>query len=42
VRAALAEWLPDYALPRLVRRVRALPLTPNGKIDRRALREMLG
>jgi len=42
VRAALAEWLPDYALPRLVRRVPALPLTANGKVDRRALREMLG
>jgi len=42
VRAALAEWLPEYALPRLVRRVPALPLTTNGKVDRRALRETLG
>jgi D-alanine--poly(phosphoribitol) ligase subunit 1 len=42
VRTALAEWLPDYALPRLVRRVPALPLTANGKVDRRALHEMLG
>src|SRR5262245_22171060 len=42
VRAALAESLPDYALPRLVRRVPALPLTSNGKVDRRALRETLG
>ena len=42
VRGALAEWLPDHALPRLVRRVAALPLTANGKLDRRALREMLG
>src|SRR5262249_56682923 len=42
VRAALAEWLPEYALPRLVRRVPALPLTANGKVDRRALRETLG
>src|SRR5262249_47456590 len=42
VRTALAEWLPDYALPRLVRRVAALPLTTNGKVDRRALRETLG
>jgi D-alanine--poly(phosphoribitol) ligase subunit 1 len=41
VRAALAESLPDYALPRLVRRVPALPLTSNGKVDRRALRETL-
>jgi D-alanine--poly(phosphoribitol) ligase subunit 1 len=42
IRTALAEWLPDYALPRLVRRVPALPLTTNGKVDRRALRETLG
>jgi D-alanine--poly(phosphoribitol) ligase subunit 1 len=42
VRAALAELLPEYALPRLVRRVPALPLTTNGKVDRRALRETLG
>jgi D-alanine--poly(phosphoribitol) ligase subunit 1 len=42
IRAALAEWLPDYALPRLVRRMPALPLTTNGKVDRRALRETLG
>ena len=42
VRTALAEWLPEYALPRLVRRVPALPLTANGKVDRRALRETLG
>ncbi len=41
VRAALAELLPEYALPRLVRRVPALPLTTNGKVDRRALRETL-
>jgi len=41
VRRALAHWLPEYALPRLVRRIPALPLTANGKIDRRALREML-
>jgi D-alanine--poly(phosphoribitol) ligase subunit 1 len=41
VRTALAEWLPDYALPRLVHRVRALPLTVNGKVDRGALRAML-
>jgi D-alanine--poly(phosphoribitol) ligase subunit 1 len=39
VRAALAEHLPDYALPRIVRRLPALPLTPNGKLDRDALRE---
>jgi D-alanine--poly(phosphoribitol) ligase subunit 1 len=42
VRAALTEWLPDYALPRRVRRLGALPLTVNGKIDREALRAMLG
>jgi D-alanine--poly(phosphoribitol) ligase subunit 1 len=41
VRAALGELLPEYALPRLVRRVPALPLTTNGKVDRRALRETL-
>jgi len=42
VRAALADWLPDYALPRIVRRLPALPLTGNGKLDRDALRELLG
>ena len=42
VRRALAEHLPDYALPRTVRQVPALPLTANGKLDRRALAEMLG
>ncbi|HLK09782.1 MAG TPA: amino acid adenylation domain-containing protein [Candidatus Binatia bacterium] len=41
VRAALAEWLGDHALPRLVRGVDTLPLTANGKVDRAALREML-
>jgi len=40
VRASLAERLPDYALPRIVRRVPALPLTANGKLDRVALREL--
>jgi acyl-coenzyme A synthetase/AMP-(fatty) acid ligase len=32
--------LPDYAIPRLVRRAPALPLTTQGKLDRRALREI--
>jgi D-alanine--poly(phosphoribitol) ligase subunit 1 len=41
VRAALAAWLAEPALPRLVRRVAALPLTANGKVDRTALSEML-
>ncbi len=41
VRTALSEWLPDYALPRLVHRVGALPLTANGKVDREALRAMI-
>ena len=40
VRAALADALPDYAIPRLVRRAPALPLTTQGKLDRRALREI--
>lgn len=42
VRAALADSLPEYALPRIVRSVPALPLTANGKLDRRALREIAG
>ncbi|WP_199856638.1 non-ribosomal peptide synthetase [Nocardia suismassiliense] len=37
VRRALAETLPSYAVPTLIRIVDALPLTANGKIDRRAL-----
>jgi D-alanine--poly(phosphoribitol) ligase subunit 1 len=37
VRTALAESLPVYALPRIVRRVPALPLTDHGKLDRHAL-----
>jgi acyl-coenzyme A synthetase/AMP-(fatty) acid ligase len=41
VRTALAAWLAEPALPRLVRRVAALPLTANGKVDRTALSEML-
>lgn len=42
VRAALAESLPPYAIPRLARRVPRLPLTRNGKVDRSALRELVG
>jgi D-alanine--poly(phosphoribitol) ligase subunit 1 len=41
VRAALADGLPEYALPRIVRRLPWLPLTSHGKLDRRALGEML-
>ncbi|TMB21733.1 MAG: D-alanine--poly(phosphoribitol) ligase [Deltaproteobacteria bacterium] len=42
VRAALAESLPEYAVPRLVRATPALPLTARGKLDRRAVREIAG
>ena len=42
VRKALAESLPAYAVPRLVRRTATLPLTTHGKLDRRALRELAG
>lgn len=41
VRAALAPWLPAYALPRAVRGLGSLPLTVNGKVDRERLRSML-
>jgi amino acid adenylation domain-containing protein len=34
----LAETLPDYMVPRMIRRVEALPLNANGKIDRAAVR----
>ncbi len=40
-RAALAESLPDYALPRIVRLLPTPPLTTNGKLDRQALSERL-
>jgi D-alanine--poly(phosphoribitol) ligase subunit 1 len=42
VRTALADALPDYAIPRFVRSTAALPLTAHGKLDRRALREIAG
>ena len=42
VRAALADSLPDYAVPRIVRTTPALPLTAHGKVDRRVLREIAG
>jgi D-alanine--poly(phosphoribitol) ligase subunit 1 len=42
VRAALADSLPEYAVPRIVRSTPTLPLTAHGKLDRRALREIAG
>jgi len=37
LRAALRDWLPDYAIPVHYHWLAALPLTANGKVDRRAL-----
>jgi amino acid adenylation domain-containing protein len=37
LRAALARWLPEYALPRAVVVVDEFPLTVTGKVDERAL-----
>ncbi|MFH9349549.1 amino acid adenylation domain-containing protein [Kitasatospora sp. NPDC017646] len=37
LREALAERLPGYMVPQLVRAVEALPLSANGKVDRAAL-----
>ncbi|MFI9782961.1 amino acid adenylation domain-containing protein [Kitasatospora sp. NPDC051984] len=37
MRTLLADRLPGYAVPALVRIVEELPLTPNGKVDRAAL-----
>jgi D-alanine--poly(phosphoribitol) ligase subunit 1 len=42
VRGTLAASLPEWAIPRIVRRAPALPLTPHGKLDRRALHETPG
>ncbi len=39
IRHALAQHLPAYALPRIIRFLPALPLTANGKVDRRALED---
>jgi D-alanine--poly(phosphoribitol) ligase subunit 1 len=41
VRTALAQHLPAYSLPRIVRPIPQPPLTTNGKLDRRALSEQL-
>jgi acyl-coenzyme A synthetase/AMP-(fatty) acid ligase len=40
VRRGLADRLPDYAIPSLIRVLDALPLTPNGKVDRAALQRL--
>ena len=40
LRAALAERLPVYMVPRKIYFLPALPLTPNGKADRRRLAEI--
>jgi len=37
IRAALAQQLPDYMVPRSILRLDAFPLTSNGKLDRTAL-----
>jgi amino acid adenylation domain-containing protein len=37
LRAALAEYLPDYMIPAALVVMDRLPLTPNGKVDRTAL-----
>jgi D-alanine--poly(phosphoribitol) ligase subunit 1 len=41
VLAALRRRLPDYMVPRQIRRIASLPMTPHGKVDRRALVRLL-
>jgi D-alanine--poly(phosphoribitol) ligase subunit 1 len=41
LRRALAERLPAYMVPRVMKIVDVFPMTPNGKIDRRALAQQL-
>ena len=40
LRAALAERLPAYMVPRKIHLLDALPITPNGKADRRKLSDL--
>ena len=35
--SSVKSHLPDYMVPKCLRRLSALPLTPNGKVDRKAL-----
>jgi D-alanine--poly(phosphoribitol) ligase subunit 1 len=41
LRRALADRLPAYMVPRVLKIVDSFPLTPNGKVDRRALAQTL-
>lgn len=42
VARAIREFLPEFMIPRKIKRMEELPHLPNGKIDRKRIREIMG
>ena len=38
----IREFLPEFMIPRKIKRMEELPHLPNGKIDRKQIREIMG